>query len=101
MNEALTKNYEKTFKERVAVIHTAYEDTPQTVAMVEVPKDATVDKKLELAFMLTNNIDYAWWENEEVTPMFPEKGCRSTSIGDMVLIGTEKYICENIGWRKI
>ena len=38
MNEALTKNYEKTFKERVAVIHTAYEDTPQTVAMVEVPK---------------------------------------------------------------
>ena len=101
MNEALTKNYEKTFKERVAVIHTAYEDTPQTVAMVEVPKDATVDKKLELAFMLTNNIDYAWWENEEVTPMFPEKGCRSTSVGDMVLIGTEKYICENIGWRKI
>ena len=101
MNEALTKNYEKTFKERVAVIHTAYEDTPQTVAMVEVPKDATVDKKLELAFMLTNNIDYAWWENEEVTPMFPEKGCRSTSVGDMVLIGTEKYICENVGWRKI
>ena len=101
MNEALTKNYEKTFKERVAVIHTAYEDTPQTVAMVEVPKDATVDKKLELAFMLTNNIDYAWWENEEVTPMFPEKGWRRTSVGDLVLSGTEKYICENIGWRKI
>ena len=101
MNEALTKNYEKTFKERVAVIHTAYEDTPQTVAMVEVPKDATVEKKLELAFMLTNNIDCGWWENEEVTPMFPEEACRSTCVGDMVLIGTEKYICENVGWRKI
>ena len=85
----------------IAVIHTVYEDAPQTVAMVEVPKDATVEKKLELAFMLTNNIDHAWWENEEVTPMFPEEACRSTSVGDMVLIGTEKYICENVGWRKI
>ena len=44
----------------IAVIHTVYEDAPQTVAMVEVPKDATVEKKLELAFMLTNNIDHAW-----------------------------------------
>ena len=66
-----------------------------------VPKDATVEKKLELAFMLTNNIDCGWWENEEVTPMFPEEACRSTCVGDMVLIGTEKYICENVGWRKI
>ena len=41
----------------IAVIHTVYEDAPQTVAMVKVPKDATVEKKLELAFMLTNNID--------------------------------------------
>ncbi len=101
MNEALTKNYEKTLKEKIAVIHAAYEDAPRTVAIVEVPKDATVDKKLELAFMLTNSIEYAWWENEEVTPMFPEQGCRSTSVGDMVLIGTEKYVCENMGWKKI
>ena len=38
MNEALTKNLEKTFKEKVVVIHAAYEDAPQTVAFVEVPK---------------------------------------------------------------
>ena len=101
MNEALTKNYEKTLKEKIAVVHAAYEDAPRTVAIVEVPKDATVDKKLELAFMLTNSIEYAWWENEEVTPMFPEQGCRSTSVGDMVLIGTEKYVCENMGWKKV
>ena len=101
MNEALTINYENTFKEKVAVIHAAYEDTPQTVAFVEVPKSATTNRKLEIAFMLTNSIDCAWWENEEVTPMFPEQGCRSTSVGDMVLIGTEKYICENVGWRKV
>ena len=101
MIEALTKNYEKIYKEKIAVIHAAYEDIPRTVAMVEVSKSATVNEKLELAFRLTNSIEYAWWENEEVTPMFPEQGCRSTSVGDMVLIGTEKYVCENMGWKKV
>ena len=28
MNEALTKNYEKIYKEKIAVIHAAYEDIP-------------------------------------------------------------------------
>ena len=102
MNEALTKNYERTFKETVAVIHAAFDEIPRTVAMVKVPKSATVDEKLELAFRLTNSIDYAWWENEEVIPMFPDKGgCRSTSVDDMVLIGTEKYICSRAGWKKV
>ena len=102
MNEALTKNYEKTFMEKVVVIHAAFQETPRTVAFVEVPKNATVNDKLELAFKLTNSIDYAWWENKEVTPMFPDKeGCRSTSVDDMVLIGAEKYVCKNQGWGKI
>ena len=102
MNEALTKNYEKAFKQKVAVIHAAFDETPRTVAFVEVPKSATVNEKLELAFELTNSIEYAWWENEEVTPMFPDKeGCRSTSVDDMVLIGTEKYVCKKQGWEKL
>tara|TARA_Y100001937_G_C7083402_1_gene314128 strand:- start:961 stop:1233 length:273 start_codon:yes stop_codon:yes gene_type:complete len=88
-------------KEQVAVIHTAYEDAPRTVAMVEVPKDATVNEKLDIAYTLTNNIDFGWWENEEVTPMFPDKTCRSTDVGDMVLIQNQKYICEGYGWKKV
>ena len=102
MNEALTKNYEKTFMEKVVVIHAAFQETPRTVAFVEVPKNVTVNDKLELAFKLTNSINYAWWENKEVTPMFPDKeGCRSTSVGDMVLVGTEKYVCVSTGWKKV
>ena len=102
MNEALTKNFKKAFKQEVVVIHAAYGLTPRTVAFVEVPKNATVNDKLELAFKLTNNIDCGWWENEEVTPMFPDKeGCRSTSVDDMVLIGTEKYVCKSQGWEKL
>jgi len=56
---------------------------------------------LERAFMLTNTIDNAWWNNKNVSKMFDGKTCRSTSIGDMVLVGNEKYVCEDSGWRKL
>ena len=62
--------------EIISVIHTAYEDAPLLVAQIEVPRNASVTKKLSLAFMLTNSIDEGWWENAEVTPKFyGEKKC--------------------------
>ena len=96
--DALTKNL---LYEKVAVIHAAYEDAPETVAFVEVKKDATTAEKLETAFMKTNSIDEAWWNNKEVTKMFGGEGCRSTSVGDMVLVGTDKFLCESTGWSKV
>jgi hypothetical protein len=87
--------------EKVAVIHAGYDETPHTVAMVEVDKSLPDEEKCEVAFMKTNTIDCGWWENEEVTPMFPEKTCRSTSSGDMVLIGNTKYKCVAVGWEKV
>ena len=60
-----------------------------------------MNEKLELAFKLTNNIDCGWWENEEVTPMFPNDGCRSTSVGDQVLVGNTKYECAPFGWELV
>ncbi len=101
MNDALMKNYESTFMEKVAVIHAGYEENPHTVAMVEVDKKLTDVEKCEVAFEKTNSIDCAWWENAEVTTMFPEKTCRSTSSGDFVLIGNTKYKCVAIGWEKV
>jgi hypothetical protein len=88
-------------KEMVSVIHSAFDETPRVVAMVEVNKSVSFIKKCEVAFVKTNSINEAWWRNEGVTPMFPEKGCRSTSVGDMVLIGTEKYKCDSMGWSLI
>jgi hypothetical protein len=91
--DALLKNYGS---EDVAVIH----DTT-TVAFVTVDKNLSTEDKLERAFMLTNTIDNAWWNNKNVSKMFDGKTCRSTSIGDMVLVGNEKYVCEDSGWRKL
>ena len=96
--DALTKNL---LYEKVAVIHAAYEAAPSTVALVEVEKKLPDTKKLEIAFMKTNSIEDAWWDNEGVTKMFGGGACRSTSVGDMVLIGTTKYKCEMAGWSEV
>ena len=96
--DALMKNL---LYEKVPVIHAAHEDAPKTVAFVEVKKDATTKEKLETAFMKTNSITDAWWKNEGVTKMFGGGACRSTSVGDMVLIGTTKYKCEMAGWSEV
>ena len=96
--DALTKNL---LYEKVAVIHAAYEDAPSTVAFVEVEKKLTDTEKLEIAFKKTNSIDDAWWNNEGVTKMFGGGACRSTSVGDMVLIGTTKFKCEPTGWSEV
>ena len=88
-------------KETVAVIHAAYEPSPVTVALVEVKKNMTDAEKLDLAFMKTNSIDDAWWNNKGVTKMFPDTSCRSTSVGDFVVVGTTKYVCETAGWSKV
>ena len=97
--DALIKTYDGV--ENVAVIHAAFDETPHTVALVEVSKALSIDEKLEKAFMLTNSINDAWYNNMEVSMMFDGRSCRSTSVGDMVLVGTEKYLCEPAGWSKV
>ena len=100
--ETLTKALlTKLRTETVAVIHAAYEDSPRTVAFVNVDKTWSTKKKLEKAFMLTNTIDVAWYTSDKLVYIGPDKACRSTCIGDMVRLedGT-KFKCEPTGWSK-
>ena len=102
MNKKLLDNYDKmVVKEKVAVIHCAFGDTPHTVAMVSVNKKLSDKEKCDKAFMLTNSIEDGWWNNKEVTPMFPNDGCRSTCVGDQVLVGNTKYECSPYGWELV
>ena len=89
-SEALMSTYLKD-KEKVAVIHSAFEDSPRIVAFVEVKKSLSIEEKLDIAFVKTNSLNEAWWDNKGVTAMFPDETCRSTSVGDIVLIGNVKY----------
>ena len=101
--EALSKALLKNFLcETVAVIHSAYEDSPRTVAFVNVDKTWNTKKKLEKAFMLTNSVDDAWYKSDKVEYIGPDKACRSTMVGDMVRLedGT-KFKCGDTGWSEI
>ena len=96
-SEALLSTY---LKEKVVVIHCAFEDSPRRVAFVEVDKSLSIEEKLDIAFIKTNSLNEAWWDNKEVTAMFSDKTCRSTSVGDMALVGNMKYKCESTGWME-
>ena len=88
--------------ETVAVIHSAMEDSPRTVALVNVEKTLTTSEKLERAYMLTNSINDAWYSSDEVEYIGPEKACRSTSVGDMVRFENgKKFKGEPAGWSEI
>ena len=87
----------------VSVIHSSFEKKPLTVAFVKVDKDLDDIQKCEVAYKSTNSIDVPWWKGDNVIPTFPifDKGCRSTSVGDFVLIGNTKYKCASFGWEKV
>ena len=98
---------------QVAVIHAAFEETPRTVALVEVG-ERTGTSALEYAYRWTQNIMDSWSlkmeqdGNDDVTVMgeLPvvdgqTYGLRSTSMGDHMLLGTTKYKVAMVGFEEI
>ena len=65
------------------------------VADVEVDLRSLNSLMLGRAFQLTNHIDQEWWLNEGVTLV---KESRSTSVGDIFIIGNETFIVEPVGY---
>ena len=96
--------------EQVAVIHTAFEDKPSTVAFVNVKEDMTLIEKLEYAYRWTQNIMHSWSlkmpedGNDDVTVMGDISdgyGLRSTSVGDQMLVGNKKYVVASFGFKTL
>jgi len=111
---------------QVAVIHSAFSDkhNPHVVAFVEAG-ERTGTEALEYAYRVTQNIEGSWskgptfeWEGEthtnpdfnpDITVMVPltltpegkEYGLRSTSMGDQMLLGTDKYEVAAFGFDKL
>jgi hypothetical protein len=98
---------------QVAVIHTAFEDTPRTVALVEVGNREGTDA-LEYAYRWTNNVLGSWSmkqggdANDDVTLVADlhnidgtTYGLRSTSMGDHMLLGNRKYKVAMVGFEEI
>ena len=94
---------------QVAVIHTAFEEKPSTVAFVDAP-EGTLIQQLEYAYRWTQNIMDSWSlkmpedGNDAVTVMgdiSSGRGLRSTSMGDQMLIGNQKYVVAAFGFETL
>ena len=101
---------ENNASQTVAVIHTAFEDKPSTVAFVKTKEGMSLSEKLEYAYRWTQNIMDSWSlkmpmdGNDDVTVMGDISdgyGLRSTSVGDQVLVGTEKYVVAPMGFTTL
>ena len=95
----LTEKYDKMYNMiEVSVVHKAFREEPKKVAQVWVDKNLNINQILDKAFMLTNSIDDAWWNNKDVVCL--EK-TRSTMSGDQVIIKGHTYECMDRGWRTL
>ena len=68
---------------KVSVIHDNGPAGPNVVAFIDMPKSMTTSEKLEHAFMLTNSIDDAWYNNKGITKMF-SGGMSNTPTSDAI-----------------
>lgn len=110
---------------QVAVIHGAFEDSPRTVALVEVG-DRPLMEALEYAYHRTQNLGGSWSRGSKVRfmgkthdnpdfspdvtvmaalPVHKETGetmgLRSTSMGDHMLYGNTKYEVAMMGFEEV
>ena len=110
---------------QVAVIHTAFENTPTVVAYVDTStmlvNSASEEEALTAAYHFTQNIFCSWSMGSELPdgsvnedfnrnvlvmtelPVVDGKtfGLRSTSMGDQMIIGTTKYNVDMMGFSEI
>tara|TARA_R110001592_G_scaffold293671_3_gene563299 strand:+ start:705 stop:1160 length:456 start_codon:yes stop_codon:yes gene_type:complete len=114
----VSSNHDRSLEMKVTVIHKAFEDQPVIVAEVEAPEDTRyvdmeVDEQLEYAYRWTNNLAGSWSrtnvpnngdENSNVTVLAPLEdgmGLRSTSIGDLMMIGNDIYEVSDCGFKQL
>ena len=95
----LTEKYDKMYNMiEVSVVHKTFREEPKEVAQVWVDKNLTLNQMLDKAFMLTNSINDAWWNNKDVVCL---DKTRSTMSGDQVIIKGHTYECMDRGWRTL
>ena len=95
----LTEKYDKMYNMiEVSVVHKAFREEPKEVAQVWVDKNLTLNQMLDNAFMLTNSINDAWWNNKDVVCL---DKTRSTMSGDQVIRKGHTYECMDRGWRTL
>ncbi len=58
-------------------------------------------ENLNEVFRLTNTIEQDWQQNPQVTPAQPGTPQRSTSVGDVIVLGEHAWIVDHMGFVEI
>jgi hypothetical protein len=102
---ALLKNLERSQMKEMIVYHAVRNFREQLgyehVAKVYADNNLTTQEKLDLAFVSTNSINNAWWNNDNVKKIVKMKAVRSTSVGDKISIDDETYVVDLVGFTKV
>jgi len=99
MNKILQNNLNKVTKDIATVIQKDWKDgSEKIVAEVYLDKNLSLLDKIDKAFMLTNSIDDAWWNNDDVNALYKT---RSTSVGDKIIINNKTFEYCASGFREI
>ena len=76
------------------------QDSFDTVAIIT--SSGTISDILAEAWRLTNTIDEPWFKNQNISVAEKyQNSCRSSSIGDIIVIGNDTYIIDTIGFISI
>lgn len=77
-------------------------DFPRNHELVAVVSVASAGMEaVDDAYRLTNNIDESWLKNVEVEFKGTASGCRSTHIGDVLVLDGVAYVCAPFGWQEV
>ena len=99
MNKILNRNLNKVTKDTVYIVHKDWKDgSEKVVAEVYLDKNLSLSQKIDKAFMLTNSIEDAWWNNDDVHALY---NARSTSVGDKIKIGDRMFQYLDFGHKEI
>ena len=89
MNKILQQNLNKVTKDTAIIIQKDWKDGGEkVVAEVYLDKNLSLLDKIDKAFMLTNSIEDAWWNNDDVHALYKT---RSTSVGDKVIVNNKTF----------
>jgi hypothetical protein len=73
-----------------------------TVRRADYVKVAEVEAQtLDEAYFLTNTIDHDWQENDHVTAARPGQPERSTSVGDVIVLGDHAWMVDSAGFSEV
>lgn len=63
---------------------------------------ARLSSILEDAYRMTNSVDEAWYKNYNNNPTAKaSSGCRSTSVGDILVFNNTKYVVDSYGFKPL